>query len=69
MLSLLLLLLLTSVVDVDVDADDVDADDADEEEMDLFCGTKKLTSLTKRSHQPPKAYWGYMIKVKSIFLI
>jgi len=34
-----------------------------------LCGTKKLTSLTKWSQQPPKAsYWGYRIKVKSLLL-
>jgi len=32
------------------------------------CGTKKLTSLTKWSHQPPKAYWCYRIKMKSLLL-
>jgi len=31
----------------------------------ILCGTKTLTSLTKWLHQPPKAYMGYRIKMKS----
>jgi hypothetical protein len=30
-----------------------------------LCGTETVTSLTKWLHQPPKAYMGYRIKMKS----
>jgi len=30
-----------------------------------LCGNEKITSLTKWLHQPPKAYMGYRMKMKS----